>query len=92
MDPNFLMYTTTPIEISVVVRRNTRNDPVKLTLTYESTTGYKKAQPYEVPDNEKWHTATWKIDDAQFRQPVGLQLHLELGELCDSECDRDEGG
>jgi len=66
VDPNFLSYTTTPIEISVVIRRNEANDPAKLTLTYESTSGYKKAEPFEVPDNKEWSTAKWKIDDAQF--------------------------
>ena len=50
----------------VVVRRNVKNDPAKLTLTYESTTGYMKAEPYDIPDNQEWHTAKWRIDDAQF--------------------------
>jgi hypothetical protein len=66
VDPNFLSYTTTPIEITAVVRRNANNDPERLTLTYESTSGYKKAAPFEVPDNKDWHTAKWRIDDAQF--------------------------
>jgi hypothetical protein len=79
VDPNFLAYTATPIEIRVVARRNTKNDPVKLTLTYESTSGYKKAQPYDVPDNEKWHTATWKIDDAQFVSQWAYNFTLNSG-------------
>jgi len=79
VDPNFLSYTTVPIEISVVVRRNEKNDPAKLTLTYESTGGYKKAEPYEVPDNEKWHTATWKIDDAQFVSQWAYNFTLNSG-------------
>ena len=79
VDPNFLSYTTTPIEISVVVRRNANNDPAKLNLTYESTTGYKKAEPYEVPDNKEWHTATWKIDDAQFVSQWAYNFTLNSG-------------
>jgi hypothetical protein len=66
VDPNFLSYTATPIEISVVIRRDAANDPASLTLEYESTSGFKKLPPYVVPDNTEWHTATWKIDDAQF--------------------------
>jgi len=68
VDPNFLSYTSTPIEITAVVRRNENNDPAKLTLEYESTTGngYKKPEPYDIPDNTDWHKATWRIDDAQF--------------------------
>lgn len=79
VDPNFLSYTTTPIEISVVVRRNAANDPASLTLTYESTAGYKKAAPYEVPDNTEWHTATWKIDDAQFVSQWAYNFTLNSG-------------
>jgi polysaccharide biosynthesis protein PslG len=79
VDPNFLSYTTIPIEISVVVRRNAANDPAKLNLEYESTTGYKKAEPYEVPDNKKWHTTTWKIDDSQFVSKWAFNFRLNSG-------------
>ncbi|HLY12309.1 MAG TPA: hypothetical protein VKW04_23610 [Planctomycetota bacterium] len=79
VDPNFLSYTTVPIEIQVVVRRNEKNDPAKLTLTYESTSGYKKADPFEIPDNEKWHTASWKIDDAQFVSQWAYNFTLNSG-------------
>lgn len=79
VDPNFLSYSTVPIEISAVVRRNEKNDPARLTLTYESTAGYKKAAPFEVPDNEKWHTATWRIDDAQFVSQWAYNFTLNSG-------------
>ena len=79
VDPNFLSYTTVPIEIRAAVRRNEKNDPAKLTLTYESTSGYKKAEPFEIPDNEKWHSATWKIDDAQFVSQWAYNFTLNAG-------------
>jgi len=66
VDPNFLSYTTTPIEISVVVRRNEANDNSGFKLVYELTSGYEDLGWYMVPDNQKWHTKTWRIDDAQF--------------------------
>ena len=66
VDPNFLSYTTVPIAITALVRRNEKNDPATLTLEYESLTGYKKAVPYVIPDNTDWHKATWLIDDDQF--------------------------
>jgi hypothetical protein len=66
VDPNFLSYTSTPIEISIVVRRNEANDNAGFKLVYESTSGYKDLGWYTVPDNKKWHTVTWKITDAQF--------------------------
>jgi len=79
VDPNFLSYTTTPIEIGAVVRRNANNDPATLALTCESTSGYKKAEPYDVPDNKEWHTATWKIDDAQFVSQWAYNFTLDSG-------------
>ncbi len=72
VDPNFLCYTSTPIEITVVVRRNEANDNAGFKLVYESTTGYKNLGWYTVPDNKKWHTMKWKITDAQF---VGMWGH-----------------
>jgi len=79
VDPNFLSYTTIPIEIQVVVRRNANNDPAQLILTYESTSGYKKTEPYDVPDNASWHTATWKITDAQFVSQWAYNFTLNSG-------------
>ena len=67
VDPSFLSYTPTPIEITIVVRRNPANDNAGFNLVYESTTGFKHAGGwYTVPDNKEWHTKTWRIDDAQF--------------------------
>lgn len=79
VDPNFLSYTTVPIEIRVVCRRNAANDPAKLTLEYESTTGFKKAAPYDIPDNTQWHTATWRIDDPQFVSKWAFNFRLNSG-------------
>ncbi len=79
VDPNFLSYTTMPIEISAVVRLNEKNDPAKLVLEYESTSGYKKAEPLEVPDNSKWHTLTWRIDDPQFVSSWAFDFRLNPG-------------
>ena len=79
VDPNFLTYTSTPIEIKAVVRCDEKNDPAHLDLEYESTTGYKKAAPYVVPDNADWHTATWRIDDDQFVGMWGFNFRFNSG-------------
>ena len=79
VDPNFLSYTTVPIEISAVVRLNEKNEPAKLALEYESTSGYKKAEPLDVPDNTKWHTLTWRIDDPQFVSSWAFDFRLTSG-------------
>ena len=77
VDPNFLSYTSTPIEITVVVRRNPANDNAGFALKYESTTGYKSCGWYTVPDNKEWHTMTWKINDAQFVGKWGFNFALD---------------
>jgi hypothetical protein len=66
VDPNFLSYDTVPIEITALVRRNEKNAPFALTLEYESTSGYRKADPQDIPEGDDWQTLTWKIADPQF--------------------------
>lgn len=83
VDPNFLSYTTCPIEITAVVKRNEKNDPAKMNLEYESTTGngYKKPEPFDIPDNTQWHNATWKIDDAQFVGTWAFNFRFNSGKF-----------
>jgi hypothetical protein len=76
VDPNFLSYTSAPIEISVVVRRNENNDNSGFKLCYESTNGTKNFDWYTVPDNKEWHTITWKITDAEFVGMYGYNFYL----------------
>ncbi|MBK1815326.1 beta-galactosidase [Luteolibacter yonseiensis] len=81
VDPGFLSYTATPvpIEITAVVRRNEANDNAGFKLVYESTSGLKTAASgwYTVPDNEKWHTVKWQLDDARFVNYWGYNFALE---------------
>jgi hypothetical protein len=79
VDPNFLSYTTEPIEITAVVRRNEANDNAGFKLVYESTSGLKTAKSgwFTVPDNKQWHTVRWQIDDAQFVNYWGYNFALE---------------
>lgn len=79
VDPAFLSYTSTPIEIEAVVRRNEANDNAGFKLVYESTSGFKTAKKgwYTVPDNKQWHTVRWQIDDPQFVNYWGYNFALE---------------
>ena len=78
VNPNFLSYTPTPIEITAVVRRNPTNDNAGFKLVYESASGFKTAGTwFTVPDNKQWHTVTWKIHDAQFVSSWGYNFCLE---------------
>jgi len=79
IDPNFLLYTSTPIEISVVCRRDPKNTPAKIRVEYESTSGYKKTPEFVIPDNTEWHTATWKITDSQFVNKWGFNFRMDAG-------------
>ena len=77
VDPQFLSYTSTPIEIKVVVRRNQANDNAGFKLVYESTAGFKGGDWYTIPDNKEWYTISWKITDAQFVNMWGYNFLLE---------------
>ncbi len=80
VDPNFLTYTATPIEITAMVRRGAANNPAQIELTYESATGEKKAPPaFVIPDNASWHKATWRISDAQFVSMYGYNFRFNKG-------------
>ena len=76
VDPGFLSYTTAPLEITVVVRRNPANDNAGFKLVYESTKGFHSTGWYTVPDNKQWHTVKWKITDAQFVNYWGYNFSL----------------
>jgi hypothetical protein len=85
IDPNFLLYTTVPITVTAVVRRNENNDNAGFNLWYESTTwnnssgtNFKSTGSwYTVPGNDQWYTKTWTIDDAQFTGMWGYNLWFQ---------------
>lgn len=79
VDPAFLSYTCTPIEITAVVRRNEANDNAGFKLVYESPEGFKTATSgwFTIPDNQRWHTVTWKIEDPRFVNYWGYNFALE---------------
>ena len=82
VDPNFLSYTSVPIEITAMVKRNPNNDAARISLEYESNCtplAYKKVAPYEIPDNKEWHKATWKITDSQFVGTWAFNFRLNTG-------------
>ena len=77
VDPQFLCYNSEPIEITAEVRRNEANDNAGFKLVYESTTGFRTAGAwYTVPDNTRWHTVTWTINDPQFVAYWGYNFSL----------------
>ncbi|CAN5409750.1 hypothetical protein BH10PLA1_BH10PLA1_09870 [soil metagenome] len=79
VDPNFLSYTSTPIEIAIVCRLAPDGKPAKLSVDYESVNGMTKTAPYEIPDNKEWHTAKWTIKDSQFVSMYGFNFRIDKG-------------
>jgi len=79
VDPNFLSYTPTPIEIAIVCRRNPKNEPAKIHIEYEAPPETKKTTELEIPDNKDWYTAKWKITDAQFVSMYGFNFRIDTG-------------
>ena len=82
IDPNFLSYTPTPVEISAVVRRGQNNAPCNLKIKYESPNakdGYKDGPAYDVPDQQGWSTIKWRLDDAQFVGMYGYSFSFNQG-------------
>jgi len=77
VDPAFMSYTTEPITITVVVRRNAANDNAGFNLQYESTTGLRNTGSwYTIPGNDQWCTQTWALNDAQFVGKWGYNFAL----------------
>jgi hypothetical protein len=73
--PEFTSYTTEPITITVVVRRNAANDNAGFNLWYESTSGIRgTGEWYTIPGNDQWYTKTWTINDAQFAGKWGYNF------------------
>jgi hypothetical protein len=66
VDPNFLSYTTAPIQITARVRANSAQS-AGFNLKYESTKGYTSTGSWNgVPGSDKWYDLVWLIDDDQF--------------------------
>jgi hypothetical protein len=80
VDPNFLSYTGTPIEITAVVRRDPQNHPANLALEYESASGYRKLPAFVIPGNAKWYTVRWTIADAQFVSKWVFNFRFDVGD------------
>ena len=75
--PNFLSYAAAPLEVTAVVRRNPANANAGFKLVCEITTRFKTAGGwYTVPDNKKWHTVKWRINDPQFVNYWGYNFAL----------------
>ena len=80
-DPTFIDPERKTYEITVEAKRLPSDDglqnPTGLTLTYEATHGLRNANLWSVPGDNKWHTHTWKINDARFTAKLGWHFLLD---------------
>ena len=77
VDPNFLSYTTVPIKITAVLRRNGEKW-AGFNFRYESTSGWKGGEGwYTVPPGAQWTTKTWTIKDPQFVGKWGTHFSFD---------------
>lgn len=67
VDPNFLSYTTVPLRITIVAKRNGAAK-AGFNLKYESTSGLKTVQGgwYTIPESPDFTSKDFVIDDSQF--------------------------
>jgi hypothetical protein len=75
VDPNFLSYTTSPIQVTIVARKHAGAGDARISqVNYESTTGYKDLSEakFDIPGDDQWYTKTWTINDPQF---VGMYAY-----------------
>lgn len=76
VDPNFLSYTSVPLRITAVVRRNSP-DAAGFNLKYESRSGTRSVGWNTVPANGEWATLSWSINDPQFVGKFGYHFWFD---------------
>lgn len=77
VDPNFLSYSSVPLTITAVLRRNGAKG-AGFNLKYESTKGWKGGEGwYTVPAGTEWVTKSWTIQDPQFVGKWGFHFGFD---------------
>lgn len=76
VDPNFLSYTSQPLRITAVVRRNSAT-AAGFNLKYESRSGIRSLGWNTVPSQGEWSTLSWSVDDAQFVGKFGHHFSFD---------------
>lgn len=77
VDPNFVSYTATPLQISAVVRKISTNDNSGFNLKYEAKSGRKGIGWNFVPGADRWYTLSWTVADDQFVGNWGYHFSLD---------------
>lgn len=76
VDPNFLSYTSRPVRITAVVRRNSAT-AAGFNLKYESRSGPKSVGWNTLPSHNQWSTLSWTLDAPQFVGKFGFHFSFD---------------
>ena len=77
VDPNFLSYSTVPVRITAVFRRNGERG-AGFNLKYESASGWKGTGGWTtIPPGAAWTTQAWTIRDPQFVGKWGFHFAFD---------------
>jgi len=68
VDPSFASFGTKELEITVVAKRVSPDKSAGMILCYESLNGYRGVKNgwWTIPEDDKWHSHTWVVNDANF--------------------------
>jgi hypothetical protein len=77
VDPNFVSYTHTPLQISAVVRKISADDNPGFNLKYEAASGRKGIGWNFVPGADRWYTLSWTVADDEFVGNWGYHFSLD---------------
>jgi hypothetical protein len=79
VDPRFVPYGTTDLEITVTAKRMAPDKKAGMALTYESLrNGYTRAEGWwTIPDDDQWHENTWTLHDANFVGQWGWNFRFD---------------
>jgi len=79
VDPQFVPYGTTDLEITIVAKRIAPDKKAGMKLTYESLgKGYTGAEGWwTIPDDDQWHENTWTLHDANFVGQWGWNFRFD---------------
>lgn len=77
VDPNFLSYTTVPLKVTALVRRNGAKG-AGFNFRYESTADFKGGFGWHgIPAGEQWTTLTWTLKDPRFVGKFGFHFSFD---------------
>ena len=78
VDPQFVPYGTTNMQITIVAKRVAAGKQAGMNLTYESAKGYRGTGGWwTIPADDQWHENTWKVSDANFVGQWGWNFRFD---------------